>query len=257
MQTINDDDLLLYYYRDGLEATRLAEIEDALFADALLRARYTQLQNTLGRIDALPAVLPAGDFEERLWQGLKMRFDAAGLIDKQPSRWRYWSARLSGLLSPGAFASACTLLLVLSVGFFLGRQSVPLVETADAQAANAAVATRVLDAYVAEHLRSTEVLLITAANSERSAILAGNRDLASSLITSNRLYASAAARAGKPQLADFLRQLEPVLLDLANQAPAGAIQSNEGLRDYLRNTDLLFQVRATEAQLAPAKPAIF
>ncbi|HEY0229706.1 MAG TPA: hypothetical protein VGC55_00520, partial [Dokdonella sp.] len=81
------------------------------------------------------------------------------------------------------------------------------------------------------------------------ALLDGNRELAASLVESNRLYALAATRAGNARLADFLHQLEPVLMSLANQADGGAVQSSEGLRDYLHATDLLFQVRATEARL--------
>ncbi len=74
-------------------------------------------------------------------------------------------------------------------------------------------------------------------------------ELAQSLVESNRLYALAAARAGNARLADFLRQLEPVLLSLANQTGTATVQSSEDLRRFLDATDLLFQVRATEARL--------
>jgi hypothetical protein len=115
--------------------------------------------------------------------------------------------------------------------------------TADAGAA------LVLDAYVAEHLRATEGVLMTASNSGNTEILDGNRALAAQLVESNRLYALAAARAGNTQLADFLRQIEPVLISLANGPAASPVQSPDGLREYLRNTDLMFQVRAAEARL--------
>jgi len=108
---------------------------------------------------------------------------------------------------------------------------------------------RVLDAYVAEHLRATEGVLLTASNSDSADLLDGNRQLAASLVEANRLYALAAARAGNTALADFLRQLEPVLISLANPSQSAPVQPSEGLRDYLRTTDLLFQVRATQARL--------
>jgi hypothetical protein len=41
MNTISDNDLILYFYRDGLDAGRIREIDDALFASPDLRARYT------------------------------------------------------------------------------------------------------------------------------------------------------------------------------------------------------------------------
>jgi len=90
---------------------------------------------------------------------------------------------------------------------------------------------------------------LTAVNSDNAGFGAGGSDLAATLADSNRLYAAAAARSGNARLADFLRQLEPVLIDLANQPADAPVQSREGLRDYLRKTDLLFQVRATQARI--------
>ncbi len=111
-----------------------------------------------------------------------------------------------------------------------------------------------LDAYVAAHLRATEGVLMTASNSDSAEILDGNRELAASLVEANRLYALAAARAGNTQLADFLRQIEPVLISLANPAPPSSVQPSEGLREYLNTTDLMFQVRATQARLDRSGP---
>jgi len=145
-----------------------------------------------------------------------------------------------------AWSAAFALVVAVGVGFYAGRRSAPPPDPAS----NAdAMALRVLDAYVAAHLRATEGVLVTASNSGSGALLDGNRELAASLVESNRLYALAAARSGNARLADFLRQLEPVLMSLANQSDGGAVQSSEGLRDYLHATDLLFQVRATEARL--------
>jgi hypothetical protein len=69
------------------------------------------------------------------------------------------------------------------------------------------------------------------------------------LVESNRLYALAAARDGNTRLATFLRQLEPVLISLANQPGSATVQSSEDLHQFLDATDLLFQIRATQARL--------
>ena len=167
-----------------------------------------------------------------------------------------WAERLQAWLSPPrlAFAgAACALALAVGVGFYAGRHSAPETSTVASAQADAAAA-RVLDAYVAEHLRATEGVLMTASNSDSTTLLDSNRELAASLVESNRLYALAAARAGNTQLADFLRQLEPVLISLANQPASPSIEPAQGLRDYLRSTDLLFQVRATEARLDKPAP---
>src|SRR5678815_1568029 len=66
MNTISDNDLILYFYRDGLDAARIGEIDDALFASPDLRARYTRLQQMLHAVDADPAPEPDAQFNERV-----------------------------------------------------------------------------------------------------------------------------------------------------------------------------------------------
>jgi hypothetical protein len=246
MNPISDNDLILYFYRDGLDSARIAEIDDELFVSVPLRVRYTELQRMLREVDAEPLLKPDDGFNERVWQKLAARIDAT------PTRplHRGWLAGLQSLLTPPrmALAATCLLLIAVGAGYYAGRWSAPQPD-AIAQAHANAMAARILDAYVAEHLRTTEGLLLTAVNSDSAELRASNRDLAASLVDSNRLYALAAARSGNARLADFLRQLEPVLLELANQSSDVSVQSIDGLRDYLKKTDLLFQVRATQARI--------
>ena len=247
MGTIRDNDLILYFYRDGLDAARIAEIDAALQSSEPLRARYAELRRMLDAADAVPTAEPDAGFTQRVWRRLEQRIDA-----ERAAR-RSWTdalrERLDSLLSP-RFALAATALLAVAVGlgYYAGRQSATI-EVAERESA---LASRVLDAYVADHLRATEGLLLTASNSDSAALAAGNNELAATLAESNRLYAAAAARAGNTRLADFLRQLEPVLIELANQPADASVESRDGLRDYLRKTDLLFQVRATQARIDTA-----
>ncbi|HEV7490073.1 MAG TPA: hypothetical protein VGO25_04660 [Rhodanobacteraceae bacterium] len=246
MNTISDDDLILYHYRDGLDAKRIAEIDRALTGTSELRERYSTIERALERADALPTPVPDADFNARLWHSLEPRLGVRGAPKRES-----WRDRLNALnawmTAPRfAFAGACALALALGIGFYAGRTSAPpLLAVSEADAA----AARVLDAYVAAHLRATEGVLMTASNSDSATLLDSNRELAASLVESNRLYAIAAARAGNTQLADFLRQLEPVLIALANPSPTSPVQPTQGLRDYLNSTDLMFQVRATQARL--------
>ena len=250
MNPISDEDLVLYHYRDGLDAAALAEIAAALDASEDLQRRYASIERTLARVDALPAPEPDRDFNARLWRNLEPRLRPRG-VAKRAS----WRERVQAWLSPPQLAfigAACALALAVGLGFYAGRRSAPEAPVASTQAD--AAAARVLDAYVAQHLRATEGVLMTASNSDSTTLLDSNRELAASLVESNRLYALAAQRAGNTQLADFLRQLEPILISLANQTPASSIEPAQGLRDYLRSTDLLFQVRATEARLDKPAP---
>ncbi|HSE13374.1 MAG TPA: hypothetical protein VLB69_12130, partial [Rudaea sp.] len=119
MNTISDNDLILYFYRDGLDASRMREIDDALFASPELRARYTRLQRMLQTVDAEPAPGPDAQFVERVWQRLDPRLASLGA----PRAHTGWRARLLGtlhsLVAPrAAFAAACMLLLAIGVGFY-------------------------------------------------------------------------------------------------------------------------------------------
>lgn len=250
MIPINDNDLILYHYRDGLDEARLAEIDDALQASGGLRARYARLCRVLGDADAQAPSPPAG-FESRLWSNLDRRIASEhgaralpGLLD----RLRAFMESVRGPRLAWAGAGAFAVMIALGIAFQIGRYSAPQAP-AETIASAPSMADRVLDGYVAGHLRATEGLLMTAVNDSGGELLDGNRKLAAALVDSNRMYALAAARSGNARLADFLRQLEPVLLEVANQPATSTVEDMQGLRDYLRNTDLLFQVRATESRM--------
>jgi hypothetical protein len=248
MNPITDDDLVLYRYRDGLDAARIEQIAAALAESPALRERYAAIERAIANFDSQD-VEPDPDLGSRLWRRLSPQLEEAGVI---VSTSRGVLEHLRAWLAPPqarfAFAAMATVLVAIGVGFVVGRQTVtapPEVVSNEVQA----TAARVLEAYVAANLRATEGVLLTASNSGDASLLEGNRELAQSLVESNRLYAIAAARAGNTQLAAFLRQLEPVLLSLANQPGTATIQSSEDLRHFLDSTDLLFQVRTIEARL--------
>jgi hypothetical protein len=249
MNTISDNDLILYFYKDGLDDGRIASIAAELQRQPELSARYLALVQTLGEVDALPEILPDEDLTGRVWHSIERRL---GPALPEPAPRAGWVERLLsawGLSLAPRFAAvgACLLALATGIGYYIGHNGAN-----EAGPRESAMAARVLDAYVAEHLRTAEGLLMTAANSDSAGLRAGNSDLAATLVDSNRLYAAAAARSGNVRLADFLRQLEPVLIELANQPADAPVQSLDGLRDYLRKTDLLFQVRATQARIDTA-----
>jgi hypothetical protein len=258
MNPITDDDLVLYHYRDGLDATRIAQIAAALATSQTLRERYAAIEHAVAQFGR-DELEPASDLGERVWQRLEPQLTEAGLVASPSSlpaktnilrrravtRLRSW---LAGAQPWPVLATAAVLLVAIGVGFVVGRQSVsvsPPVASVETRSA----AARVLDAYVAMNLRATERVLLTASNSNSASLLEGNRELAQSLVESNRLYALAAANAGNARLAVFLRQLEPVLISLANQPGGETVQSSEDLRGFLDATDLLFQLRAIEARL--------
>lgn len=249
MNPITDDDLVLYRYRDGLDAARIEQISAALAESPALRERYAAIEHAIAHFDS-QEIEPDPGLGSRLWRRLAPQLEEDGVI---ASSSRGMLDRLRAWLAPPqarvAFALAATVLVAIGVGFVVGRQTVTAPPAQVASNEVEAAAARVLGAYVAANLRATEGVLLTASNSGDASLLEGNRELAQSLVESNRLYALAAARAGNAQLAAFLRQLEPVLLSLANQPGTATIQSSEDLRHFLDSTDLLFQVRTIEARL--------
>lgn len=249
MNPITDDDLVLYRYRDGLDAARIEQIAAALAESPALREHYAAIEHAIAHFDS-QEIEPDPGLGSRLWRRLAPQLEEAGVI---VSSSRGMLDRLRAWLAPPqarvAFAVAATVLVAIGVGFVVGRQTVTAPPSQVASNEVEAAAARVLGAYVAANLRATEGVLLTASNSGDASLLEGNRELAQSLVESNRLYALAAVRAGNTQLAAFLRQLEPVLLSLANQPGTATIQSSEDLRHFLDSTDLLFQVRTIEARL--------
>lgn len=255
MSAIDDNALILHYYNDDESPQRRALVEHALAVSPELRLRYERLRRVLAAASDVAPATPDAGFEQRLWQSLESRMAAdaamptasvaplpfartASRAQQRPrSRWRV------------ATAAAASVVLILGAGFFAGRVSVPEAPPQVASQAEPLLATRVLDAYVAAHLRETEGVLLTALNSDSTDLGDGNAELAAALVESNRLYTTAAARSGNLRLADFLRQMEPVLIELANPPRGDGVEVRDGLRAYVRESDLLFQVRATEGAL--------
>jgi hypothetical protein len=252
-----EEDLVLYHYRDGLPPERIEAIAAALQASPELRARYAELTALLQGADGVPVQDPPADLERRLWRRLEQRWEAEQLQAAAAPRQR-GGRRPRAQSRPWAMAAA--LLMALGVGALvgvrvLGPGQAPLAAAPPPATTplpgDDALAARLLEAYVAEHLRASQGLLLTALNAEDSSLAAEGPVLAASLVASNRLYAAAATRAGNTRLAALLQQLEPLLIELANPPPAEGIEVRKGLQQYLRDSDLLFRLRATEARLGP------
>src|SRR5262245_33140280 len=124
--TMNDDDLILYYYQDGLSEEERLRIRSALERDAALRERYERLRADLARVEAPePAAVPA-DMAARWHDSI----DRAARLERQaqePTR----AFHLPSFVWGSAVAAA----LVLGVGVFLARdravQPIPGGQVAD------------------------------------------------------------------------------------------------------------------------------
>lgn len=237
-----DDELLMFHFGEDLGPERMQAIALAVAEDPRCAARYGELRRLLAAsTTALSATEPAQGFEQRVWARIAERLPPA------PQRRPFWST----WCLPGLALAAS-----LGLGVVIGRQWLPAPAAGDPPAGHAPLALsadageRLLAAHLSRHLGRAERLLRVAENGGA----AETGELAAALIAGNRLYAAAAARAGKPALAQFLLELEPVLRELANSDSEDVLGGPALAREQIRSRDLLFRLRALETlQSAPVQ----
>ena len=200
---ITDDELLLYHYRDGLDATERARIGTALSEQ--------------------PEV-PVPELTQRRWQVALER--AARQDDKGGVHvslaGRRWSPRWPSMAAAATVAAVALFLVIPDL-----KDEPPVPETSHAPAGTADASA--YERGLKVHLESTERQLagLDSATPEQRA------RLIETIIAQNRIYALAAERAGEPQLARVLRAFSPILQDLGQgrgDSSASIAQLNFELR---------------------------
>jgi len=223
-----DDDLILFFYG---EHDAPAEIERELASDPELARRYEALARELSALRAIEAPEPRPGLEGRMWARVESELSRPrGVFG-----WRW--------------AAAAAAVAVIAFGGFLAGRMVPtppdevtVVESIKGFSPEAR--ERVLVAALADHLESSQRLLLEVANGTGS--LEGERASAANLLSANRLYRRAAERAGERRVAAVLTELEDLLSDLAN-APASSGSPLPHART--QSEDMLFKVRVARNNL--------
>jgi hypothetical protein len=202
---ISDDDLLLYYYRDGLDAVDRARIGAAVSDDPQLAQR---LQGVVARLDAAAATPEVAVPEDvlRRWQGALARAaqqEGAANEAHAPRAGRF----LFDLRWPAAAAVAIVALLVYR------DQTTEVMPPGTTPVAASESDASAYERGLKFHLASTEQQLagLDRADPEERA------RLVESIIAQNRMYALAAEKAGEPQLARVLRAFAPILESLEHE----------------------------------------
>ena len=233
---ISDNDLLLYYYRDGLDAAERERIASALSEQPELAAR---LHRIVARLDAAAATpeVPVPEHVQQRWHAALSRAAASEAAPTDTPR-RELFARFRWQIATAALAGV---LLIVSAS--VAMQSAPEgLDTTPSPMQTAAVGGNDPSAYergLRLHLANTELQLAsldTANDEERIKLI-------ETIIAQNRLYAIAAERADEPQLARVLRAFTPLLERLADNsgdAAAGEI------------AQLNFEMKVMQARLAAA-----
>lgn len=228
----SDEELILFYYG---EHDAPEEMKRELASDPELQRRCAALAGELGSLEALEAPEPRPGLEGRIWARVAPELARPAKRRLVPAGWLGW-------------ATLTTAVLVVGLGAFLaGRFLRPAPSETDVAATIQALPpearNRVLSAALADHLDSSERLLLEVKNGAGS--LEDERRLAEALLGQNRLYRRAAERAGQKRVAAVLAEIEPVLAQLAN-APS---EDRGAARERMESRDLLFKVRVTRSNL--------
>jgi hypothetical protein len=226
---ISDDDLILYYYRDGLPAADRARVGAALAESPELAQRFHRLTRRLDEAAAAPVrELPVPMKYQRRW-AVALEEKAAETPAQRTARRRKLVVRYA----PAYAMVAAALVAIFSLMFAINRMPRP---------GNPVPATTNVAAYergLESHLASTEQQLASLA----SATPEERERLVETIIEQNRIYALAAERAGEPQLARVLRAFSPVLESVAK---GNADTSAEVAQ-------LAFELRVMQDRLATGK----
>jgi hypothetical protein len=240
---ISDDDLLLYYYRDGLDAAERARIGTALAQQPELAQRLHRLVAQLDTVAEMPEV-PVPQHIEQRWQSALARA-AAHDIDVAAAKTTGAKLRSAFRWQMLALAATVAVIAVL-VTIQVSMESRPPQQIGQQPAPTQAAGATEGSAYergLRWHLANTEQRLA----SLESAQPEERAQLIQAIIEQNRLYAVAAERANEPQLARVLRAFTPILQSLASErrdASAGDL------------AQLNFELRVMQARLkAEAAPS--
>lgn len=193
---INDEDLLLYHYRE-LDAAERARIGAELSTQPELAQRLQALVARLDTAADIPEVPVPPQVLER-WRSALDRAATETRVTQTPRRFS----------APVLWQAAAAVVTVFALVFSIQRVMQPPAPTETARGAEPSAYEHGLKF----HLASTEQRL--AALSEASP--EERARLVDTIIGQNQMYALAAERAGEPQLARVLRAFNPILEDLAN-----------------------------------------
>lgn len=230
---ISDNDLLLYHYRDGLDAPERERIRIALREEPALAARLQALVGQLDDAAAMPEV-PVPEGAQQRWQAaldLAVRNEAATLREPRFDlfQWLRWPA----------FGVAALLAIIVATRFDFGTQPRAIEQTATNVATPTDTSSLPYERGMQVHLASTErqlAELTSVSASQRAALI-------DAVLAQNRLYALAAERAGDDRLARALRSFAPILENLADEPSSGDASSGD-------LAQLNFELRVMQARLA-------
>jgi hypothetical protein len=222
---MNEDTLVLFYYKDGLSDRERRKVEAAINNDTTVARQYEALCQQLNGLDerAVPAV-PTHTVQR--WHD---SIDRAAQQERRQAQRSVASSRPFSFAWGGAVAAA--LVIGISIGIYFSgddvTQPTPGIELANNSSGNVTAVPAAFTRGVTMYLRDThqEITSLASATSTDQALLILR------IIEQNRLFERAAEQNNSQSLARVLRAFEPILLRLA--ADDIAPEDAEALRAQL------------------------
>jgi hypothetical protein len=245
MRNITDNDLTLLYYGEQDDPALAAQVA----ASPELSARFEALSKELEQLDALVPPPRGDDYGVELWQTISPR-----LADRNKKPQRRWLSILTDFRQTRFnLAGAAAVMLIAVLAFALGRQGSSVPESAPMDPAGLPALVqaefdngRLLNTTVADHLEQLNIVFTQFVNSSETP--AGEAERATDMLVANRLYRQAAVTRGEHQLAAFLGELEPLLIEMAYEAYKSSPATRERMQEEMSGR-LLFRVRVMNQQL--------
>jgi hypothetical protein len=243
---VAEDDLVLYLYGETEDRAAIAE---HLLACVECRAALEALRRVLAAVGEDEAPERDADYGRRVYERLAPRLIRGG----EPARAAADQAPLPMLVRPGRGAGRVRSLLAFAatilVAFLLGRytRAPEVVKVAEP----GPVRERVLLIAVGDHLDRAQVVLaeLVHASGNGAVDISSERDSAQDLVAANRLYRTAAERAGERRVASVLDDLERVLVELATSPDAVSSDQFDALRRRIQEQGIVFKVRVLGNQV--------
>ncbi|MEL7296976.1 MAG: hypothetical protein AAGJ86_04890 [Pseudomonadota bacterium] len=195
---IDDDQLLLFYYDDGLSPDEHNAIRDAISRETEVADRYRTLQATLGEASDVSAIRAPNHLKYQ-WQEAITQAARRETAPTSPSRPKF-------LLWGSALAAS------LFVAFAIGTQVGSLDDNKTPAAVASAPSNDAFARGLQVHLQQASTLIET----PTEATTADTAALVNQIVAQNRLFEKAAEANEAHDVARLMRAIEPVLVRLAN-----------------------------------------
>jgi hypothetical protein len=242
-QHLTDDDMILHFYNepDG-DPGAGDHVRDC----AECQARLQSLRRLLNSVDTIPVPERGELYGKEVWNKIRKRLDPNKPVVVTMARWKTWAA-------------VAAMFVVGVSGYFIGRNS--SVAPIKGRGGPVTVANenfesgrqRVLLVALTDHFERSQMVLAELSNAEPGQ--AGKLDIryereeASELLDSNRLYRQAALQQGDTQAAVLLEDLERTLLEVAHSPDNVGQNEFEELRRRIEDQGLVFKVKVLSTRL--------